>query len=364
MYDLGQHGYDHDAVLKMLKSNRTITYRAELLDKEERSLGDLTATGYIDFDSNATIKRCASLNIKEESDIDFTSDRIKLYQVLINGTEKLLFPLGVFLLNSPRRRSDSSGYISRTIDCYDKTQILSDDKFESRYSIPEGSNYVNSALNIIASAGLAHVKNDVSDKTTRTVIEFDAGTSKLDAVNALLRAVNFDDIYADSNGEICVRKYVPAETRTIEAVYDTGKQSIVCAGAEELLDVFYAPNKIVRYLESADLPYMYASVVNDDPNSKLSTVSRGRTIVDIASVSDIADQTSLEAYVQRIAAEKKIYQYINFSTANMPNHEFLDCLYIDNKDLNVSGKYIETAWRMEIQNGGIMTHTARKAVSI
>jgi hypothetical protein len=35
-----------------------------------------------------------------------------------------------------------------------------------------------------------------------------------------------------------------------------------------------------------------------------------------------------------------------------------------NKDLDVAGKYIETAWNIEMRNGGTMSHSCRKAVSI
>ena len=109
---------------------------------------------------------------------------------------------------------------------------------------------------------------------------------------------------------------------------------------------------------------MIASITNDDPLSKLSTVSRGRTLVDVQAVSDIADSETLAAYTAREAAEKKIYQKITFDTATMPNHESFDCLYIVNKDLGVQGKYVELSWTLDMKVGGKMQHTCRRAVSI
>ena len=144
----------------------------------------------------------------------------------------------------------------------------------------------------------------------------------------------------------------------------TDENSIVFGGAEEELDIYNAPNKIVRYLENADRDVLISTVINDDPLSKLSTVSRGRTIVDIEPVSDIADLPTLNAYTQRVAAEKKIYQRIIFESAAMPNHESLDCLYIINRDLDINGKFIETAWSLDMRLGGRMKHTCRRAVSI
>lgn len=363
MYDLARNGFNSSEVLKLLTSDRTVSYRFEILNKDDLAIGEITATGNIDFNSQATIKRCASLTIREDSGIDYTSDRIRPVMCLKVGTQVLEFPLGVFLLSSPSRKAND-GIVGRVIDCYDKTQILADDKFPSRYTIPAGTNYVTAASAIVASAGIHQVFSDLSNKETNTTIEFDAGTEKITAINALLRAINFNDIYADANGAICIRRYMQPEARLIEAFYSTDKDSIVLSGAEEMLDIFAAPNKIVRYVENADLPYMISEVTNDDPNSKLSTVSRGRTIVDIATVDDIADQASLDAYTMRIAAEKKIFQRVTFQTANMPNHEYLDCLYVNNKELDVAGKYIEESWNMKLEPGGTMTHTCRKAVSI
>ena len=109
---------------------------------------------------------------------------------------------------------------------------------------------------------------------------------------------------------------------------------------------------------------MISSITNDNPNSKLSTVSRGRVITDIESVRDIADKSSLDAYVQRIMAEKKVYQKLIFETLNMPMHETNDCLYVDVNSLGAYGKFIETAWEMNLTIGGKMRHVCRKAVSI
>lgn len=363
MYDLSLRGFSHDDVQKMLRTNRTVTYRYELLDKEDVTIGSVSATGSVDFNADARVKRAASLNIKEAKDVDFLSDRIKPFFCLHTSAGVLDFPLGVFLLSSPSR-SAGKGIVSRTIDCYDKLQVLVDDAFDSRWYIPKGSNYIGAINSILESAGITMAAIDACEKESQQDIEFAVGTPKIEAINKLLKAINYTDLYVDAYGVFRASEYVDPQIRAIETTYMTDKRSIVLPGAEEMLDVFNAPNKIVRYLENAEREQMIATAVNTDPASKLSTVSRGRVIVDVEAVFDIADQATLDAYVQRVAAEKKIYQYVKFETAVVPNHEFLDCLYVDNKDLAVSGKYIETAWHLDMEVGGTMSHTARKAVSI
>lgn len=363
MYSLETENYSEREVLKALRSHRTVSYRYELLDKNDRPIGDVTASGSISFDSNSAIKRVASLSITEGKEVDYLSDRIKPYMRLKVAGKMLEFPMGVFLMSSPSRQADAIS-ISKNVECYDKTQILSDDKFDTRHLIRAGENYINAVATIIASAGITNYRLEASSLTLRTDIEFALGTSKLLAINQLLKAINYNELWADSYGCIRATQYQQPEGRKIDIYYVPGKESIVVPGGEELLDTFQAPNKIIRYLENAESECIKAMVINSDPASKLSTVSRGRTIVDIEAVDDIADQATLEAYTQRVAAEKKIYQQVIFSSAVMPHHEFLDCLYLRNKELDVSGKFIETAWSIDMSVGGTMTHTCRKAVSI
>ena len=363
MYSLEANGYSDAEMREILKKDRTVWYEFDLLDKDEMPLGKITATGSIDYNSEVAIQRVASLNIVEERDIDFLSERVRPSMCVETPNGVARFPLGVFLMSSPSRRA-SSGTIGREIDCYDKCQILADDKFTSRYLIAANTTYMSAIADIITSAGITDARITPSAKETAAALEFNMGTSKLEAVNQLLQAINYNNIYADASGKLIAAPYLDPITRDVNCSYVTDSKSITLPNAEEELDVFNAPNKIVRYLETADRGVLISEYTNTDPYSKLSTVSRGRTIVDIASVNDIADQATLDAYTVRVATEKKIYQKVIFRSAVMPNHESNDCIYVINKDLDVAGKYVETAWNIEMRNGGTMSHSCRKAVSI
>ena len=363
MYSLAFGDYSADYMDKRLRTDRTVWYEYDLLDKDDAPLGKITAQGSIDYNAQAAIQRCASLTIKEERDIDFLSERVRPSMCIRTPGGIAHYPLGVFLMSSPSRKA-SVGGVGRSIECYDKCQILADDKFDTRYKIAAGTNYIAAVSSILTSAGITDALLTVTTLATAADIEFAVGTSKLEAINKLLAAINYNPLYASADGHLVAKPYEDPVLRTVEATYITDSKSIVFPEAEEELDVFNAPNKIVRYLETADRDVMIATVTNTDPLSKLSTVSRGRTIVDVAAVTDIADQATLEAYTQRIAAEKKIYQKIKFDTMAMPNHESLDCLYIINKDLDVQGKFIEQSWHLEMTVGGHMQHICQKAVSI
>ena len=364
MYSLAQNGYTWDEVLALLKTSRTVTYGFDILDKNDVAIGEVHSPDCKIFNNtDATIQRSCSLTIIEDKEIDFASERLRPYMKLKTETGMLVYPLGVFLMSSPQRQAQG-GAVKRTVECYDKMQILNDDRFDTRYTVPAGTSYTAAVANIVLSAGINMVNITPSQLETVTALEFPIGTSKLAACNELLAAINYYPLYADSYGVVRSKAYELPDGRSIDAFYATDKASIIQPGAQEELDIFGAPNKIVRYLENAERQFMISSVTNDDPNSKLSTVSRGRVITDIASVSDIANQGSLDAYVARVMAESKVYQKIVFETLNMPNHEYNDCLYIEDKELDIAGKYTEISWEMDLWTGGRMKHQCRKAVGL
>lgn len=363
MRNLSQNGYSHDAVIKMLKGNRKIRFRNELTDKNGVYLGDVTATGSINCDSRADIGRSASLTISEIKDINYIDERIKSYMELSAPRGWLKYPLGVFLISSPNR--DNNGYrTTREVECYDQSVVLQEDKFTTRYYVASGTAYTDEVETILNSAGIVNTAIISSDKETSSAIEFEIGTSKLEAVNSLLSAINYNRLWFDADGNACAEPYVLPTERTVEDTYETNKESIILPGITESLDVFNCPNIIVRYVENPDTGELKSTYINDNPESILSTVSRGRNIVDIESVTDIADQTTLDAYVQRVAAEKSVYGTLTFDTAIMPHHTNLNCLMVNNKDIEVNEKFIELAWEIPLEIGGRMKHICRKVVPL
>ena len=107
MYNLETGNYSAKEVMKALRTHRTVSYRYELLDKNDRPIGDVTASGKVSFNSGSAIKRVARLAIKEEKEVDYLSDRIKPYMRLKMNGKMVEFPLGVFLMSSPSRRADA-----------------------------------------------------------------------------------------------------------------------------------------------------------------------------------------------------------------------------------------------------------------
>jgi hypothetical protein len=394
MQSLARDGFSKAQVILALHyPHRRIDFRYELLDRNGYKKADLknVLSGEVSHNALAQIKRTARFTLKDDGTIDFLNDRIKPYvRVYVPEGRKFSqfsafysqqfapliheasesrqsgwveFPQGEFLLSSPTRKEEN-GVVIREVEAFDGLVILRDDKFTERYTIPAGTNYRQAVIDILTSAGITRHNIQNTTKTLPTDVEFEPGTEKLDAINQLLQAINYDSLHVDVNGYFTAQEYRTPSQRAAEYSYVTDSSSVTYGGMSEELDLFNVPNKWVAVVSNAE-QVLVSTYENNNVNSPTSTVNRGRTIVDYREVNDIADQTSLDAYVHRIAFEaSQVYGKITFETAIMPHHDYFDVLNVDFKDLGIKGKYAETSWSMPLTVGGRMKHTVRKVVSI
>ena len=368
MLNLAAEGYSDQEVMAMLLKSRTIKFEYMLFDSEEKYLGILeNCSGSISQDSDSDITGTGTFSIKENElrDINLTDDRlVPVFCLLTPSGEWLKYELGKYILSSPTR-SASGQTVYRDVEAYDQAIVLTEDKADSRTYIKAGQLYTNVVLTILSQTGLTRTNITNSGLQIPTDLEFDIGTSKLEIINYLLKAINYVPLYFDAKGYACSRQYIEPVYRQIERSYVTDDKSIVLPGAKQSMDVFGIPNKFVRYLSSPERGELISVYTNTDPSSALSVNNRGRVITDIESVEDIASQATLDGYTRRVAAEKtQAYETVRLDTAVMPGHEYQDCIAVINDELGVSDKYIETAWQMELTAGGKMSHTMRKAVPL
>ena len=348
MLDLAVNSYTEKQVKDCLHgrngSRGEVKFRYELLNKEDVKLGELKAQpGKVELNSLAEIKRTAVFQVTEQEgqDINWLSDRIRpIFCLQMPDGGWVEWPLGVFLLSSPTRK-DENGQIKRSIEAYDGSLILKEDKFTDRYFIPAGTKYTTAVIDILNAAGIWKINILDHPGTLATDLEFEIGTTKLFAVNELLAAINYTSLWVDENGYFVAQPYVLPTGRDPEYEYRTNDLSIIHPGGTEELDLFGVPNLWVRYVSNPDREIVLRSeYINDLSTSPTSTINRGRTIVDIDSVEDIFDQATLDEYTKRIAYNaSQVYGKFNFATALMPHHSYYNCLFV--VDGFTAGRYNE-----------------------
>lgn len=368
MRNLAQGGYNNEQVLAMLKAHRTIAFDYALLNQDEKLIRWLSkASGSVSFNSGQEVMGTASFEVlKEEIQGNYytTDMRIAPYFKLLTPAGWLKWPLGVYIMTTPKQ-SAKYGKIHSQVECYDKGIILKEDKITDRLYIPPGSNYVNQIRSVIASAGIKVVNIPSSPLTCSTGLEYDIGSEKLQIVNDLLYAINYTPLHFDSAGIAVSAPYIEAIGRNAEESYITDKNSVIADGTTQSNDLYNVPNVVVRYVDNPDGAPLRSIYTNENAESPISTVRRGRKIVDVESVDDIADQKTLDAYTRRVAIEKsQINDIVTLPTALMPHHGYKNCLYVRHDKMDIGSKYIEESWNMELAAGGTMNHNLRKVTFI
>lgn len=352
-------------IIDMLHNNREISFRYDLLNYNEIKIGELTSIdGSIGLNSLAQIKRKGRFQFKENEikDIDWLNDRVRPVFILNKEYE---FPLGVFMISSPARSLRMSN-IYRSVEAYDTSLILLEDKFDNRYRVLKDTNYITAITQIVSSAGIWKINLPHIESTLKTDREFEIGTSKLEAVNQLLQEINYTSIWVDELGNFTSNPYILPNDRIVEYSYKNDNMSIIIPDTSiEEIDLFSVPNKWVIVATNPETDPLVSRYTNESAGSPTSTINRRRNIVDYREVDDIANQSILDDYVRRIAYETtNIFGKFIFETAIMPHHSYMDSLFCEHTDLGIANKYIETSWEMDLKAGGKMRHSARRVIQL
>lgn len=369
MQSLAVSGYTAAAVIAQLhSSNRVLAFRYDLLTSANQFKKSLTNVLGASVSNNALadIKRTARFTLKEDSDINFLSDRIKPWvRLKMPDGGYAEWPQGVFLLTTPPKKTDVTGIITREVDAYDQLQILADDKIADRYTVTAGTNYITAVKTVIEGAGITQHNLTATSKTLPADRDWAPGTSKLQIVNDLLGAINYRTLYFDEIGYAIARPYVTPSSRASEYTYADDDLSVIFPEVEQGLDLFAIPNKFICVCSESDRAALVSTYTNSNAASPTSTVSRGRTITDYREGIEAADQASLDSIVSRIAFEaSQVYEQVTFESGIMPMHSENDCLTLTFTGLDISSKYIETGWSFDLAAGARMKHTIRQVVSI
>lgn len=412
--DLSRNGYTHEQVkdvLHMKHGSRQVRFRYFLLDKNENELAEisnLVESGSIEQSAFADIKRTAKFKLKddvyildgEERQIDWYSDRIQAFMeikvpdwyeqttkdendtffihpsfpidmdyVHREWTRKeggwVDFSLGVFLIASPTRMDEGQS-IYRDVEAYDKLLIMKEDKVDYRHTIFSGVRYYDAMVQILESAGVSEYNIENNDKRLPNDREYDPGTEKLAILNDLASDMNYTPFWVDEYGYFRSGQYRSPQESPTDYVYQDDELSIVNPGSEEELDLFDLPNVWTVVVANPDTDDEFISTAeNNNPNHPRSIPSLGRRVVRFEEKDDIADQESLDAYVERLAFQSsQIYGRVKFSTAIMPFHSYSNVLRVIDSKLGINDKYAETNWKMNLEAGADMEHEVRRVVSL
>lgn len=359
--NFAQNGYSEEEVLNMLTaSSRKVFYEYTFEDTAGNVYPVSITDGKITFDSNAEVMRSFSGSMKKTDfmTVNTVEARLIPWLCLETANDVLKWPLGKFIISGDSKCED--GYETIEISGYDYGKIALDEGMSNRTYFKTGTVYTSAVSQLLGEVYRTY-NVDEALQTLENDLEWDVGTTRLEVINLLLEAINYNPVHFDEYGTGQCDAYVFPKLRNIDIQYHADARSIIKDGITKKSNKFEVPNKFVRYTEDADSNYYISTYVNEDENDPYSTVNRGRVITDIDSVDEIASQGDLDAYVRKIAQEKRMaVDTIDFTSLCMPCHGFMNCVFLVCDIYEIAGKYIETGWEMELAPGGTMSHTLQK----
>lgn len=312
----------------------------------------------VSMDMAAALKMSMSGTFRKNAAFLPLTDLLRPVAIL-DGAE---YPLGEYVISTATDAHEPARDLM-CIEAYDRTLILQQTKLETRYHIDAGAKYTDTIQALLMADGIGRVICDPSDAVLATDREdWEVGTDHLTIINTLLAEINYTDIWFDLNGIARLHRYAAPDVGNIKRTYKADELSIIKADTESELDIYDAPNVFIAIVSNADYDEpMTATAVNDSPASALSTIRRGRRIVSVERLNNIASQDELQAYVDNKRTESMLAtETVKFSTAINPVHEVGDVLALKHPAL--TGIFEETAWSITLEAGADMTHTARRAM--
>ena len=320
----------------------------------------------IDQNWAADIKRTMQMKIRDTGAVDWLSDRIqprvRLHLAPYGIDDWVEWPLGVFMLNSPKRTAESTGQVTRDLTGYDLTQLYADDAPPTRYTVVKGATYMAGIVSLLGVQGKVVTPNT---QTATVALSWDPGTTRLRMINDCLGNINYNSLSFDENGLALINPYVVPSKRAIEWTYADDDYGLLVPGGEQTLDLASVPNQIVKIVSDPDRPKLVAKATNTNPGSPLSTVRRGRIITRVDQEQNAPSLLYLQTRAEvELVAASQVYESVEFETGLNPLHSGNDVYRLRYSPLALNSPYAELAWSMELKAGARMKHTARRVVTI
>lgn len=229
---------------------------------------------------SCTISRDSEADTLGSATIDITGSigecYVRVYLVTLqNGvTEK--HPLGTVLVQSPL--TDFDGKVTKvSLDAYTPLLELKENYPPLGYSLFKDENIMQAAYRLTRENTRAPAVQASSDKKLKKDFVADPDENWLKYLTSLIANANYT-FHLDEMGRVL---YAPKQdTAALQPVwtYDDGNSSILYPELSINRDLYGIPN-VVEVVYSDEENSYFARVVNDDPNSPVSTVNRGREIV-------------------------------------------------------------------------------------
>lgn len=229
---------------------------------------------------SCTISRDADAETLGSATIDVTDSvgecYIRVYLITIQNGVKEKHPLGTFLVQTPSSSYDGK-IRSVSMDAYTPLLELKENQPPLGYSVLKNANIMDTVYELTQS----YARAPVVETKCSTKIFYDFVADPNDTWLTFLKDLMSNAKYSFSLDEMGRILFSPnQDTASLQPVwtYNDDNSSILYPSLSMDHDLYGIPN-VVEVIYSKGADYYHARVVNDDVNSPISTVNRGREIV-------------------------------------------------------------------------------------
>lgn len=270
-------------------SGYTATFYACFVDPQTwLDIGRFEITGGSVSRSEDDLRQSASLSCTDYNEME--ERWVRIYMDAEQGGDLTHNALFTGMATSPSR-SINGAVIEKDLDCYSVLKACDDILLQRGYYVPAGKNAVSAIQDLLKVTPAPIEVEGESPQVLDAIIAEDDETN-LTMIDKILKAINWR-MKIEGDGTIVLSPVpdVPAVKMSSE-LYDILETSL-----DIKRDWFECPN-VFR----ATMNEMSAIARDDDPDSPLSTVSRGREIW-AQDEADLADDETLAEYAKRMLKE-------------------------------------------------------------
>lgn len=282
--------------------------------KDVRLLNNVKSCS-IDRDLDSETRGSATISVTES----LAECYVRVYLITIQNGIKERHPLGTFLVQTP---STSFNGKIRTIslDAYTPLLELKETPPPLGYSLLKDENIMDVAYRLTREHARAPVVK--TDNSTSLQYDFVAETNDtwLTFLSDLIANAKYE-FALDELGRILFSP--KQDTASLQPVwtYNDDNSSILLPDVSLDHDLYGIPN-VVEVIYSKDGDYFHSRVVNNDPNSPISTINRGREIVYRDSNPNILgypDQGHVDEYAEQLLRDLSSFEHtVSYSHGYCP----------------------------------------------
>ena len=309
----------------------------------------------INWDAGAETLGSATIDISESLGECY----IRVYMITIQNGVREKHPLGTFIVQTPSESFDGK-MRSVSMDAYTPLLELKESPPPLGYSLLKDENIMDAVRRICQNYARAPVVEARCDTTLN--YDFVANTSDtwLTFVTDLMANAKYT-FALDELGRILFSP--KQDTTSLQPVwtYDDSNSSILRPEISMNRDLYGIPN-VVEVIYSTGNDVYYVRAVNDDSNSPISTVNRGREIIHRVTdpeVVGLATEKQIQEYAEQLLRDLSTLEYTVSYTHGYCPVRIGDCVRFNYTRAGMSGikaKVISQSIRCE--SGCLVTEKA------